>query len=374
VNLLDLIVLLLAVGGAFAGYRLGFIVRAFSWLGFWLGFVLGTLISPSIVEQMHESSDAAKLLVQLATLLGCAFVLQGIGMAIGSRLHVAVPEGVLAMLWLLLPTLGAAPGWTAEQARGSAIAGEVDDLMPNPPEAILNLRRLMGEEIFPQVFDALTPAPDVGPPPAAAGLSQQQVDTLIRSTVKVEGIACDRIQEGSGFVVGDDLVATNAHVVAGEDGTQISFDDGSGPFDAVVVAYDAVRDVAILRVDGLDESQHPILPRRGAEARDTGGVFGHPGGNPLEISPFTVSEQITALGTDVYDRQESRREVLVLSSQLQPGDSGSAVIDTTGTVVGIAFAVAPDDPNVAYALALSELDAVLGTDLNAPEDTGDCLV
>jgi S1-C subfamily serine protease len=391
VNLLDLIVLLAAVGGAVVGYRLGFVVRAFSWLGFWVGFWIGMTLAPAIVEQMHESSDTAKVLVQLATLVGFAFVGQGLGMALGTRLHIAVPEGrarqvdrgagaalsvlgVLAVLWLLLPALGSTPGWASEQARGSRIARELNDLMPDPPDPIRDLRRLMGEEIFPQVFDAMTPAPDVGPPPASAGLSAEQVQALVRSTVKVEGIACDNIQEGSGFVVGDDLVATNAHVVAGEDETQIEFDDGNGPLDAVVVAYDPVRDVAILRVANLDESQHPVLPRRGAEVRDTGGVFGHPGGNPLEISPFTVSDQITALGTDVYDRQRSEREVLVLSSQLQPGDSGSAVVDTEGTVIGIAFAVAPDDPDVAYALDLTELDAVLRTDLASPDDTGDCLV
>lgn len=390
-NLLDLIVLLCAVGGAVVGFRLGFVVRAFSWLGFWLGFWLGMTIAPSIVEQMHESSALAKVLVQMATLIGFAFVGQGVGMAIGTRLHIAVPEGrarqvdrgagavlsvfgVLAILWLLLPALGNTPGWASEQAHGSRIAREVNDLMPDPPDPIQDLRRLMGDEIFPQVFDALTPAPDVGPPPASAGLSSAQVQALIASTVKVEGVACDNIQEGSGFVVGDDLIATNAHVVAGEDETQVAFDDGSGPFDAVVVAYDPVRDVAILRVDGLDEGQHPVLPRRDAAVRDTGGVFGHPGGNPLEISPFTVSEELTALGTDVYDRQQSERQVLVLSSQLQPGDSGSALVDTTGTVVGMAFAVAPDDPDVAYALDLSELDAVLETDLQSADDTGDCLV
>ena len=34
--------------------------------------------------------------------------------------------------------------------------------------------------------------------------------------MKVEGQACDRIYEGSGFAVEPDLVVTNAHVVAGE--------------------------------------------------------------------------------------------------------------------------------------------------------------
>ena len=40
------------------------------------------------------------------------------------------------------------------------------------------------------------------------------------------GEACSRIQEGSGFVVGADLVATNAHVVAGERETEVQRFDG----------------------------------------------------------------------------------------------------------------------------------------------------
>ena len=63
----------------------------------------------------------------------------------------------------------------------------------------------------------------------------------------------------------------------------------------------------------------------------------------------------------------------MLASDLAPGDSGAAMIDTQGSVVGIAFAVAPDKPGVAYALALDEVRAVLAGDLSSEVDTGDCL-
>jgi S1-C subfamily serine protease len=103
-------------------------------------------------------------------------------------------------------------------------------------------------------------------------------------------------------------------------------------------------------------------------------VFGHPGGGGLEISPFEVGDEITALGKDIYDRQDSRRQVLVLAAQLQPGDSGSALVDAEGNVIGVAFAVAPDRTDVAYALTLDEVRAVLQQDLSAARDTGSCLV
>jgi len=250
------------------------------------------------------------------------------------------------------------------------IAQEVADTFPNPPDTLEALRRIMGDDPFPQVFDALRPAPDVGTAPGASGLSEETAERVSLSTVKIQGQACGRIQEGSGFFVDDDLVVTNAHVVAGEDDSDVELSDGS-TLDADVVAFDPERDLAVLRTEDSDRTP---LPVRAASTGDTGGVFGHPGGGPLEISPFRVSDQITATGTDIYDRSRTSREVLVLASELAPGDSGSALVDSSGQVVGVAFAVAPDKPGVAYALAVEELEAVLAGDLSRERDTGGCLV
>ena len=64
----------------------------------------------------------------------------------------------------------------AEQARGSAIAREVNDRFPDPPDTLAALRRIVGDEPFPQVFDALRPAPDTGAAPGPAGLSTDLAD------------------------------------------------------------------------------------------------------------------------------------------------------------------------------------------------------
>jgi S1-C subfamily serine protease len=113
------------------------------------------------------------------------------------------------------------PGWPARQARTSRIAKTVNDLFPQPPDTLAALRNLVGEENFPGVFGPFQAAPDAGPAPAASGLSQAVVDRVRASTVKVEGIACGRVQDGSGFTVAPGLVVTNAHVVAGESETKV---------------------------------------------------------------------------------------------------------------------------------------------------------
>ena len=385
--MLDVVLVLVAISAAVGGYRLGFVARATSWLGLALGVTAGALVLPPLLRQVEGTSEVTVALVAIGALAGSALLGQALRLVLGTRLYVALPAGpvrridqvvgamlgvagLLVGLWLLLPTLVDVPGWTARQARGSVIAREVNARFPDAPDTLEALRRLVGDNPFPRVFDALQPSPDPGVVPGASGLSDALATTVAASTVKIEGEACSRIQEGSGFFVADDLVVTNAHVVAGEDDSDVVLSDGSR-LDGTVVAFDPGRDLAILRTSGADR---PALSLREAEAGTTGGVFGHPGGGPLEISPFQVGEQITAVGTDIYDSSRSEREVLVLAADLAPGDSGGALVDTQGQVVGVAFAIAPDRPSVAYALAVDELAAVLAGDLTAERDTRGCLV
>jgi S1-C subfamily serine protease len=375
-----------AVGAAFGGYRLGFLARVTSWIGMALGVVVGAIVLPSVLRSLEDSSDAQLLWVTLGVLVGTAFLGQAIGLWVGGQLHLALPGasvrsadrgagavagvvGVFVGLWLLLPLMADVPGWFALQARTSAFGGWVDERFPPAPDTMATLRRLIGDDQFPRVFEALQASPDLGPPPSAPGIAQPVVDAVVRSTVKVEGVACRRIQEGSGFVVAPGLVVTNAHVVAGEDETVIERSDGSETT-ATVVAFDPRRDLAVLSAPGVDR---PPLSRLDVGEGATGAVFGHPGGGPIELSPFHVGREVTATGTDIYDRDRTERRVLILASDLAPGDSGAALIDPQGRVVGVAFAIAPDRPGVAYALDMPELDAVLAGDLTQQVDTGPCL-
>ena len=385
-NSLDILVLAGAVGAAFGGYRLGLVARVTSWIGMAAGAVVGALLLPPVLRAVEDASDTQLLFITIGMLIGTAFIGQALGLWVGTRLHVALPgasvrladrsaggvagvAGVLIGLWLLLPLMADVPGWFAIQSRNSTVARWVDERFPPAPDAMATLSRLVGGDQFPRVFDALQPAPDLGPPPSVTGIPQPIVDAVVPSTVKVEGVACRRIQEGSGFVVGADLVVTNAHVVAGESETVIERSDGS-EVRASVVAFDPRRDLAILRAPGLN--RQPLAVVDVAEG-GVGAVFGHPGGGPLRAAPFSVGHTVTATGTDIYDRDRTERKVLILASNLAPGDSGAALIDPEGRVVGVAFAIAPDKPGVAYALDIEELQPVLAGDLSQPVGTGPCL-
>ena len=384
-NLFDILILLLIGSAALGGYRLGLLARGLSWLGMALGLVAAARFLPTLVGWFETPDPSGRFLVAVGFLLGGAFLGQAVGLLLGSRLHLALPAagrpldraggafagafGVLVAVWLLLPAVADVPGNVSRLARSSSVARFIDDTAPDPPDTLQALRRLVGEGGFPQVFSGLRPTPDIGPPPAESGLAPALAQRVAASTVRVEGEACSRLQEGSGFVVDDGVVVTNAHVVAGEDRTELIRTDGSR-VDARVVGCDSDRDLAVLDAPGVDRPPLPLADRGGEGVR--GAVFGYPGGGPLELSPFEVREEVEAVGRDLYDAKDTRREVLILAADLAPGDSGGALVDGSGSVAGVAFAIAPDRAGTSYALSLDELRTVLAAP-RGPVDTGPCV-
>jgi S1-C subfamily serine protease len=204
----------------------------------------------------------------------------------------------------------------------------------------------------------------------ATALTPEVVDRVIESTVKVSGQACGRILAGSGFAADSDTIVTNAHVVAGVDNPSVIRPDGRR-LPATVQVFDPNRDLAVLSVPGLGEAPLAIGT---AQIGSDAAVFGHPGGqDEVEVSPARIEAAINALGRDLYGDSTTRRDIYILAAQLAPGDSGGALVDTNGDVVGVAFAVAPDQPATAYALATEELTAILDVPRGGTVDTGSCL-
>ena len=386
-NQLDVLLLVIIVTAVVGGYRLGFLARATSWIGLVIGLLVASYFLPDIVSSLQAYEPSTRFLIAAGVFLGAAFLGQAVGLVLGANLHRALPlrgplrqidrgagavaglAGVLVTVWLLTPSMADVPGWPARQARGSAVAKAVSERLPEPPDTLGALRRLVGDDNFPRVFGRFDAAPNAGPAPANSGLTDATIARVVASTVKVEGIACGRQQDGSGFAIATDLVVTNAHVVAGEDRTEVIRPDLER-VSAFVTMFDPDRDIALLRVPDLGLEPLPI---GSAGVGTTGAVFGHPRGqDDVEVSPTVIRQRVEALGRDLYDSRETRRQVFILAADLEPGDSGGALADGAGRVVGVAFAIAPDRPGTAYALTDEELRAAL-TEARRPVDTGPCL-
>jgi S1-C subfamily serine protease len=384
VNPLDVAIVVLLVAATLGGYQLGFAARLFAWAGVAIGLFIGSLFVARVVTAFGGDQPDGRVTVAALFLLMTASAGQGLGLTI-SRLvpRVARPRaiydrfagavlggaGVLVLVWMLTPSLIVVTGWTARETRTSTIVRWVHDFAPTPPARFAALGRAVADAPYPAALSPFTTPANPGPPPAST--LSPAVDARIRpSTVEIEGVACDRIQEGSGWVAANGLVVTNAHVVAGERRTRAVTIDGTS-LSATVVAFDPDADVAILSVPGLDA---PPLPIASPTVGMVGAVFGHPRGGPLTVIPARIAQDIVAVGTDIYRTSSSRRHVLVLATSLQPGDSGGALVDSAGTVVGMAFATDPGQAHTGYALTSDEIRTVLATAGSTPVATGSCLV
>lgn len=384
-NLLDLILLAMIALAAVTGYRLGFAARAISWGGGLLGLALSAVIVPAVLNTWPGGDAVTRLLVGLMIVLVTTSILSGIGEVIGLRLRhrvhaspfrpidrilggVAGGASVILLVWFLLPALATTPGVVAREVRQSTVIGWVDDRAPDPPDASRALGRLIDQSGFPEVFADLQPAPLTGPPPEELPVPADVVEAATPSTVNIEAFGCGSGFEGSGFVVDEGLVATNAHVVAGADEIRLRRTDGS-TVPASIHHFDGDRDLALLA--SPDVGRTP-LPLRDSEVDEGAAVIGYPGGQDTpRIAPARIADDRPTVGRNLYGRDRVERRVLYLSSRLRQGDSGAAIIGGDGGVIGVVFAVSPDNPNTAYALHIQELRDVLAA--TPDSSTGACL-
>jgi len=206
----------------------------------------------------------------------------------------------------------------------------------------------------------LASPPDPGEVPESDGMSDDLRDRIVASTVRVSGIACGRSTEGSGFAVADTLVVTNAHVILGLDEATVQLLDGT-EFSAVPVAFDPVADLAVLRVDG---ASFVPLPLGTAPDHTIGAVFGWERGPVVEPTPFRIDRPVTVRIEAVGTSERIERKSWLLAAFIESGDSGAALVDHNGVVVGIAYATTIRGAGVGYAIRASELEALIAEGLD----------
>jgi S1-C subfamily serine protease len=383
-NALDVLCILLAVGAGVAGWRLGFVRRVTGWAGMIGGVALALWLLPRVKAATHPSSTPARFLVGAALLVVGAVVGQAVGAVVGARLHATIGAthqrradsafgalagviGFAVVLWVVLPSMADVAGWPARQARTSAVARSIDGALGRPPGILDGLSRSLGLAGLPRVFDSLDSAPKVKAPPGSVPVSADILGLVEKSTVKVVGPACDVIQSGTGWVVQPGLVVTNAHVVAGT--RSVKVENSSGSRNGTVVAFDPRHDLALISVPTLRAA---ALPTATAANGDVGVDLGYPGGGSLTTSPYRISQRVQANGRDIYDQAPVTRDIFILGAELHPGDSGGPLVDPAGHVVGVAFAIAPDQSAVAYAITIDQVQTILAATHTHAVSVGPC--
>ena len=166
------------------------------------------------------------------------------------------------------------------------------------------------------------------------------VSTVAKTvTPHVAGVQLAR-GSGSAVVFADDgHLLTNAHVVDNDQSGVATFADGSEvPFD--VVGADPLSDLAVLRARG----ETPSAAVLGDADQLVVGQLVVAIGNPLGFSGTVTAGVVSALGRALPVRHGRAgrviEDVIQTDAALNPGNSGGALADSAGRVVGINTAVA----------------------------------
>jgi S1-C subfamily serine protease len=367
---IDILIILFLASALYRGREIGFVLQAGSTAGFFGGLFLGAWLEPRTVNLAH--SQAGRVFATLVTTLGCALLLMAIGEYLGMRLKRRVllkrvnslDNGFGAVLggisllfsaWLIAGILGALPFPSLKMAlQGSRIISGLNRRLPAVPTVIADLGHLVDPNGFPQVFIGSEPSPRSTARVPSLGSLQTAIERDRASVVKVEGQGCGGIVEGSGFVAGANLVATNAHVVAGIRHPYI--EDGNGLHSSTVIWFDPNLDFAVLRVNNLAGGALTIDKSRVSPGTQAA-VLGYPGGGPLAAGTAAVLDEFTATGRNIYGSGNTNRDVYEIQADVIPGNSGGPLVAKDGSVIGVVFAESTTYQHVGYALTTAQVTA-----------------
>jgi S1-C subfamily serine protease len=391
-SVVDLLLIALALLFALSGFRQGLLVSATSIIGFLGGAVVGAQLSGSVADRI-DGSSVTRVFTALVVVLAGALLGQILAGAVGRAVRrkvtwepakmvdsvagaVVSAAAVLLVAWMVASPLASSPfPQVSSQVRQSALVQAVDRAVPDDVRAVYeNLRDAIDRRGLPDVLDPLTPTQVRDVPAPDGTLAQSPVVAAVEgSVVKISGIApsCSRQIDGSGFVYAAERVMTNAHVLAGVDDPVVEAEGGE--YDAIPVYVNESVDIAVLAVPGLP--QEPLsFTRTPADSGDDAIIMGYPGGGDLYIGAARVRDRGEISGPDFRNTQTVVRDVYALYGQVRSGNSGGPLFAPDGSVYGVVFASAIDDPTTGYALTGPQVAeaARAGANTNNEVDTGPC--
>jgi S1-C subfamily serine protease len=385
VDLIILIAIAFAIG---SGYRRGFWLSLAQYAGLVVGVIVGATMAPVLMDALKISDSTVRSLGAVLVLIILGAIGSSLGYWVGEPIRLrllAQPQSgrvdsvagaifsafaVLSVSWFLGLSLARVPSPPLSSAiQRSAILRRLDAIAPRPPAFLARVEGIIAGVDFPAAFSGLEPpAPSAQPLPAS--VDTPGIRNATAETLKIQGFGCGGIVFGSGFPVGPDMVLTNAHVVAGTQGTTVRTPAGRS-LSARVVLFDPERDVAILYVPRLAMTP---LNQAGAQLGTQGAAIGYPGGGSEDVEPAVINGQVRATGRDIYGQNLVDRNIWLTQANVRPGNSGGPLVDLNGNVVGVIFAASTSQPGNAYALTDAEVqpDIDQGRGRTQAVDVGSC--
>jgi putative serine protease PepD len=206
-----------------------------------------------------------------------------------------------------------------------------------------------------------TTSSPVATTPISTGTGTTDLAAIVKNvepsivTVTVDGD--NETSLGSGVVVrSDGLILTNNHVIDTQGTVSVRLSTGK-TVPAKVVATDTTHDLALVQATGLSGLTPVTFGTNSSVAvGDTVLAFGA----PLGLEDTVTSGIVSAFGRSVDTGTEKLSGLFQTDAAINEGNSGGALVDTSGHVVGI---------NVAIATASQESSGSIGVGFAIPADT-----
>ena len=388
-TVLDLILILALLSYLVYGLRNGFLVTVGGLVGFAAGAVAAFFAVPLVSGFVEDSGwrltaiiAAAVVLMALGHGLGTMVgrqlrgvvrirPLRAVDRLVGGALNLVVSALVMSMLAFSISSLGVPV--ISQQLAESRVIRFIDGLTPTPVKATMaELRSTVIGNGIPTLIEGLDQGQRVQVPNTST--NTPALNKAAQSVLRIAGTAyeCGQNQTGTGFVVSEDRVVTNAHVVAGVSQPVVEMSDG-GAMPGRVVYFDTRHDLAVLAVDNLPSQPLPLSPDLpgGSQAA----FAGYPHGGPFQSKPATVQDIATVLVPDIYGNSPAPEDIYRLAGDVQPGNSGGPLLTPEGLVAGVIFAKATSDAEVGFAITMNDLNPVAeqAPALSAPVSSGQCI-
>ena len=139
--------------------------------------------------------------------------------------------------------------------------------------------------------------------------------------------------QGSGFIFGDGLVMTNAHVVNGSEKLVVGLSNGT-KYKGNLIGQDLLTDIAVIKLEGQGPWPKAIL---GDSSKIEVGDWAIAVGNPFGLENTVTLGIISNLNRNVsqlgiYDK---KFELIQTDAAINPGNSGGPLLNSKGEVIGI---------------------------------------
>lgn len=143
---------------------------------------------------------------------------------------------------------------------------------------------------------------------------------------------------GSGVIISEDgYIVTNNHVVDGADKLEVLFNDNSS-YDAKIIGTDEASDLALIKVDAKDLTPITFGDSETVKTGEWVLAVGNPFGFNSTVTAGIVSAKARSLGQN-HKGNLSIESFIQTDAALNPGNSGGALVNLKGELIGINSAI-----------------------------------